>query len=59
MFRFIPQQIPDRVYVIGCGGTGSRLAPLLTQFLASISRENNPQGFLESPKVFFIDDDVV
>lgn len=59
MFRFIPQQIPNKVFLIGCGGTGSRLAPLLVQFLASITRANNPQGFLEDPKVFFVDDDVV
>jgi hypothetical protein len=45
--------------VVGCGGTGSRLVPLLAQFIRSISREFNPRGWLEAPIIYLIDDDIV
>jgi len=59
MFRFTPRTIPSKIFVIGCGGTGSRLVPLLTQFIASISKDKNPRGWLDDPTIFLIDDDVV
>lgn len=59
MFRFTPRQIFSKVMVIGAGGTGGRLIPLLTQFLRSITREHNPAGWLETPIVYIVDDDVV
>lgn len=59
MFTHIPSFIPNQVIVIGAGGTGSRLMPMLTQFLRSISREHNPKGWLINPRVVVIDDDTV
>lgn len=59
MFRFTPRQIFSKVMVIGAGGTGGRLIPLLTQFLRSITREYNPAGWLETPTVYIVDDDIV
>ena len=38
MFKFTPRQIPSNIVVIGCGGTGSRVVPLLAQFIRSITR---------------------
>jgi molybdopterin/thiamine biosynthesis adenylyltransferase len=34
MLLFRPNFLPSKIYVIGAGGTGSRLIPLLTQFCA-------------------------
>lgn len=59
MFIFEPRQIPRHVIVIGCGGTGSRLVPLLTQFMRSISAQHNPQGWVPDATIHLIDGDVV
>lgn len=59
MFRYTPRQIPNKIMVIGCGGTGSRLVPMLVQFIRSITREHSPTGWLESPQIILVDDDVV
>ena len=59
MFKFTPRQIPSNIVVIGCGGTGSRVVPLLAQFIRSITREFNPRGWLESPTIYLCDDDVI
>lgn len=59
MFNFTPSTIPNNVFIIGAGGTGGRLIPMLTQFMRSITRGMSPTGWLESPKIWLIDDDVV
>lgn len=59
MFNFMPGTIPNNVFVIGGGGTGSRLIPLLSQFMRSITRGVSPTGWLEKPRIWLIDDDVV
>lgn len=59
MFQYTPRQIPSKVVVIGCGGTGSRLIPMLAQFLRSITREANPLGWLQSPTIYLVDFDTV
>lgn len=59
MFRYTPRAIPQKIVVIGCGGTGSRLVPMLAQFIRSITREFNPRGWLETPVIYLIDNDVV
>lgn len=59
MFKFTPRQIPPNIVVIGCGGTGSRLVPMLAQFVRSITREFNPRGWLESPTIYLCDDDTI
>lgn len=59
MFNFTPGTIPNNVFVIGGGGTGSRLIPLLSQFMRSVTRGVSPTGWLEKPRIWLIDDDVV
>lgn len=59
MLSYVPNQIPLNITVIGCGGTGSRLVQMLTQFIRSISREFSPTGWLERPIIRLVDDDVV
>jgi molybdopterin/thiamine biosynthesis adenylyltransferase len=59
MFKFTPQTIPNNIFVIGGGGTGSRLIPLLSQFMRSITRGLSPTGWVESPTIWLIDDDIV
>jgi molybdopterin/thiamine biosynthesis adenylyltransferase len=59
MFNFQPASIPNRIYVVGCGGTGSRLVPMLAQFIRSITREFNPRGWLNSTQIVLVDGDVV
>jgi molybdopterin/thiamine biosynthesis adenylyltransferase len=59
MFNFTSSIIPNNVFVIGAGGTGGRLIPLLSQFMRSITRGVSPMGWLESPRIWLIDDDVV
>lgn len=59
MFNFVPSTIPHNIFVIGAGGTGSRLMPMLAQFLRSITRGVTAQGWIENPNVWLIDDDVV
>lgn len=59
MLNFIPSTIPHNIFVIGAGGTGSRLMPMLAQFLRSITRGVTAQGWIENPNIWVIDDDVV
>jgi predicted ThiF/HesA family dinucleotide-utilizing enzyme len=59
MFGFRPDTIPSNIFVIGCGGTGSRLVPSLVQFIRSITKEHVPTGWLGSTNIILIDGDVV
>jgi molybdopterin/thiamine biosynthesis adenylyltransferase len=59
MFRYTPQTIPTNIFVIGGGGTGSRLMPMLVQFIRSITRGKSPMGWLENPTIWVVDDDTV
>jgi hypothetical protein len=52
MFNFRPGFIPSKFVIIGAGGTGGRLAPLLIQFLKAAN-------WLHDPKVYIIDHDKV
>lgn len=59
MFEFTPRQVPNQIFVIGCGGTGSRLVPLLSQFIRTVTHGVTPRGNVVNPTIFLIDDDVV
>lgn len=59
MFTYIPQTIPRTIFVVGAGGTGSRLMPLLAQFIKTVTRGDGPNGWVEKPTIFLIDDDVI
>jgi hypothetical protein len=52
MFEYKPGFIPTSFIVIGAGGTGGRLVPLLSQFLKTAT-------WLPNPKIYIIDDDTV
>ena len=52
MLKFKPGMIPQTFVVVGCGGTGSRLIPLLAQLIKSCS-------WIMQPAIHIIDDDVV
>ena len=59
MIEFVPRMIPDQIYVIGCGGTGSRLVPLLTQFMRTVTQGVTPRGNVVNPTIYLIDNDSV
>ena len=59
MFNFIPPTVPNNIFVIGAGGTGGRLIPLLAQFLRSITHGKTPTGWVNDPKIWLVDDDTV
>lgn len=59
MFRFTAPFVPNNIFVIGAGGTGSRLIPLLAQFMRSITRGKTPNGWIENPTIWLADFDTV
>jgi molybdopterin/thiamine biosynthesis adenylyltransferase len=59
MFTFRPSSIPSNIFVVGCGGTGSRLVPALIQFIRSITKEHVPSGWLGTTNIVLVDGDVV
>ena len=52
MYSYTPNFIPKHVIIYGCGGTGSRLVPLIAQFITSCK-------WVLDPKITLIDGDVV
>jgi hypothetical protein len=52
MFYYNAQAFPSKVIIVGCGGTGSRLVPLVAQFLKTVP-------YVISPEIHLIDGDVV
>lgn len=59
MFKYTPLFVPHNILVVGCGGTGSRLVPLLAQFLRSITKEHSSRGWLENPNLVLCDFDTI
>ena len=43
LFRWTPNFIPRKIFIFGCGGTGSRVVPLLAQFVKSCPWVVNPE----------------
>lgn len=52
MIKYGPEVIPNKVVIIGCGGTGGRLVPHITQLLST-------QEWMPTKKVTLIDPDAV
>lgn len=52
MIQYQPKFIPNKFVVIGAGGTGSRLVPLLSQFIKTAN-------WIQNPELFIVDYDVV
>lgn len=52
MFEVRMKIMPQTFVIVGCGGTGSRLVPLLSQFIKTCP-------WIVDPTVFLVDDDVV
>lgn len=49
---YLPTFIPTKILIIGCGGTGSRLVPLLAQFVKACP-------WVHEPEMTLVDDDIV
>lgn len=52
MISYRPSFIPNKIVIIGAGGTGSRLVPLVSQFIKTCA-------WVLQPEIHLIDDDVV
>lgn len=52
MISYMPTFVPNKVLIIGGGGTGGRLVPLIAQFLKVCA-------WVQNPEITIIDDDVV
>lgn len=59
MFIFKPEIIPSEIFLIGAGGTGSRLVPMMAQLVRTCIRKFNPSAWIEQLPIYIIDDDVV
>jgi hypothetical protein len=59
MFKYTQSTILHDIHVIGCGGTGSRLVPQLTQFISTMIAGRTMQGYLTTPKIYLWDFDQV
>ena len=59
MYSYVSSFIPSSVIVIGAGGTGSRLLPMLGQLVRSSIRQFNPNGWVERLPIYIIDGDTV
>ncbi|HET8686722.1 MAG TPA: ThiF family adenylyltransferase [Methanosarcina sp.] len=59
MFVFTPRQIPNQIFVVGGGGTGSRLIPMLAQFIKTMTHGLSPRGTIINPVIYLVDDDIV
>lgn len=52
MFEVRMKIMPQTFVIVGCGGTGSRLVPILAQFIKTCP-------WIVDPTIFLVDDDVV
>lgn len=52
LFNWIPGFVPNKIVVFGCGGTGSRVVPLLAQFIKSCA-------WVVDPEIILVDFDKV
>lgn len=52
MISYLPTFMPNKVLIIGGGGTGGRLVPLLAQFLTTCK-------WIPNPEITIVDDDTV
>lgn len=52
LFKWTPNFVPNKIIIFGCGGTGSRVAPLVAQFVKSCP-------WVLNPEIMLIDFDVV
>lgn len=53
--KYKSRNMPTKVIIVGAGGTGARLVPLVAQMMASIPWLNS----FKPPKIILVDDDVV
>lgn len=54
MILYKPGFIPSKIFIVGAGGIGSRLAPLVTQFCSKMVRH-----WLPSLEIYIVDPDIV
>jgi tRNA A37 threonylcarbamoyladenosine dehydratase len=46
IFNWTPNFVPNKIVIFGCGGTGSRVVPLVAQFVKSCAWVINPELIL-------------
>jgi len=54
MYLFKPGYIPNKIYIVGAGGIGSRLVPLVAQFCAKTVR-----SWLPNLEIYVVDPDII
>lgn len=59
MFSYTPDFLPSSIVLIGAGGTGSRLMPMLSQLVRTCIRKFNPNAWMDKLPIYVIDGDVV
>jgi hypothetical protein len=52
LFKWTPDFVPNKIFIFGCGGTGSRLVPLVAQFVKSCA-------WVLDPEIVLVDFDIV
>lgn len=59
MFIYTPDFFPSKIVLIGAGGTGSRLMPMLAQLVKTCMRQYNPTAWLDTLPIYVVDGDIV
>jgi hypothetical protein len=59
MLKYVPDFMPASIFLIGAGGTGSRLMPALAQLVRTCLKKYNPNAWLDKLPIFVIDGDSV
>lgn len=59
MFKYSPHFLPNKIFLFGCGGTGSRIMPGLAQLVRSLLNKNNPLSPFLDLRILCCDGDVV
>lgn len=59
MLTYVPNFVPSNIILIGAGGTGSRLMPMLAQLVRTCIRKYNPGAWLDELPIYVIDGDNV
>jgi molybdopterin/thiamine biosynthesis adenylyltransferase len=59
MFAYKPDFLPSSIILIGAGGTGSRLMPMMSQLVRTCLKEHNPNAWLQKLPIYVIDGDEV
>lgn len=59
MFSYLPDFLPSSIVLIGAGGTGSRLMPMMAQLVRTCIKQHNSNAWLDKLPIYVIDGDTV